>query len=73
MTRVNVPLSKLTFSQKLDLMETLWADLTRNEKRFKSPEWHEDVLRDREKALMSGKTTTTDWEVAKKRIQKKLS
>jgi len=40
MERVDLPLSQLTLAQKLDLMETLWTDLTRNEKTLESPAWH---------------------------------
>lgn len=73
MKRVDLPLSKLSVVQKLDLMETLWADLTRNEKKLKSPDWHEAVLKDRKEAYVGGKVTVSDWEQAKKRIKKKVS
>jgi len=65
-----ISLSKLSFSQKLQLLENLWADLVRTEKKLKSPEWHEDVLNDREEALTNGKVEVSDWEQAKKRIRK---
>ncbi len=73
MRNVELPLSKLTLAQKLHLMETLWADLTRDEKKLKSPAWHEIVLKDREEAYAAGKITASDWEQAKKRIRKKAS
>jgi len=73
MKRVDLPLSKLSVAQKLHLMETLWADLTRDEKKLKSPAWHETVLKDREEAYAVGKITVSDWEQAKKRIRKKTS
>ncbi len=73
MKRVDLPLSKLSVAQKLDLMEALWADLTREEKTVKSPAWHENVLKDREEAFAAGKATASDWEQAKKRIKKKVS
>ena len=73
MKRVDLPLSKLSLAQKLYLMETLWADLTRDEKKLKSPAWHETVLKDREEAYAAGKITVSDWEQAKKRIRKKTS
>ena len=73
MKRVDLPLSKLSVAQKLHLMETLWADLTRDEKKLKSPVWHETVLKDREEAYAAGKIAVSDWEQAKKRIRKKIS
>jgi len=73
MKKVDLPLSQLSLAQKLNLMETLWTDLTRDERKLESPGWHETVLRDREEALAAGKVTVSDWEQAKKRIKKKVS
>jgi putative addiction module component (TIGR02574 family) len=73
MKRVDLTLSELSFTEKLNLMEALWADLSRDEKRLKSPSWHETVLKDREEAYAGGKVTVSDWEQAKKRIKKKVS
>ena len=73
MERIDLPLSQLTFAQKLDLMETIWGDLAREEKALESPAWHEAVLRDRKKALSAGKVTVSDWEEAKDRIRKNIS
>lgn len=66
-------ISRLSFAQKLELMETLWAELTRNQKKLESPSWHEAVLKDREEALASGIVEISNWEEAKKRIKKKAS
>jgi len=73
MKRVDLSPSQLSLAQKLDLMETLWAELTRDEKKLESPAWHETVLKDREEAFAAGKVTVSDWEQAKKRIKKKVS
>jgi hypothetical protein len=71
--RFEVPIAQLSFTQKLDLMETLWADMVGNEKNLASPAWHEAVLNDREAALDAGKTTVSNWEEAKERIKKNVS
>ncbi len=73
MKRVDLPMSRLSFEEKLQLMETLWADLTRDERKLKSPAWHETVLKDREEAYAAGEITASDWEKVKKRIRKKVS
>jgi putative addiction module component (TIGR02574 family) len=73
MERIDLPLSDLTLSQKLDLMEAIWDDLTRHDQSLESPHWHKQVLEDREKALAAGKTRASDWEKAKKRIRKNVS
>jgi len=72
MKRVDLPLSKLSLAQKLDLMETLWMDLTQNEKQFESPAWHEVILKDREKAFKASRIIVSDWGKAKERIRKKV-
>ena len=69
MDRVDLPLAKLTLAQKLDLIETLWDDISKDEKAVESPAWHEEVLVDRQKALEGGKAAVHDWEEAKARIK----
>ena len=73
MERVDLSLSDYSYEQKLDLLETLWDDLTRNDTVLKSPDWHEKILKDREQALSSGEVKISDWEEAKKRIKRNVS
>lgn len=73
MERVELPISDLSLAQKLDLMEALWADLSRDDKNLESPAWHKEVLEDRQKAFEAGKISASDWEEAKKRIRKRVS
>ena len=73
MTRLELPIKELTFAQKLDLMETLWADMIGNEKNMDSPAWLEAFLNVREAAFKAGKITASDWVEAKERIKKKVS
>jgi len=68
-----LPLDKMTVAEKLRAMEMLWADLSRNEAQLESPAWHEDVLRDREARVKSGKESFMDWETAKKQLRDKLT
>lgn len=67
------PINQLSFAQKLDLMEMLWADMIGNEKKLESPAWHEAILNDREAALDAGKVTVSNWEEAKERVKKNVS
>jgi len=71
--RVDLPISDLSLAQKLDLMEALWADLSRDDKSLESPAWHREVLEDRRKAFEAGKISAFDWEEAKIRIGERLS
>jgi len=70
MTRLELPMKDLTFSQKLDLMETLWANMIGNEKNLESPAWHETILNERKASFKTGKITASDWVEAKERIKK---
>jgi hypothetical protein len=40
-------LSGLTHSEKLDAMDILWRDLSRDPSQYASPQWHERALADR--------------------------
>jgi hypothetical protein len=43
-----------------------WPEMTSS---LKSPDWHEEILKDREQALSSGKVKVSDWEGAKERVR----
>jgi putative addiction module component (TIGR02574 family) len=70
---VTLPLSDLTVSEKLQLMEALWEDLSRNADALESPEWHREVLEDRQRRIASGEAHFSDWEQAKADIRKRVS
>jgi putative addiction module component (TIGR02574 family) len=66
-------LSELTLQEKLQLMEALWQDLSRTAGALESPEWHREVLEDRERRIASGEARFIDWEEAKNDIRKRVS
>jgi len=70
---VVLPLKKMSRAEKLRAMEALWADLSQDEGRFESPAWHEQALREAERAVKTGKARFSDWEQAKKRIRRKAA
>lgn len=67
-----LPLEKMTVEEKLQAMEALWEDLTRNAENYEPPAWHGDALKALEQAIERGEETFEDWETAKKRIRAKL-
>ncbi|MDP2804980.1 MAG: addiction module protein [Gallionellaceae bacterium] len=71
--RFEVPLSQLSFTQKLDLMETLWASMTIQESNLETPAWHGAILNEREAGLQANQITLSSWEEAKERIKKKVA
>lgn len=70
---VTLPLQEMTISEKLQLMEALWDDLSRNADALESPEWHRDVLEEREGRIASGEARFSKWEQAKSDIRKQVS
>jgi Putative addiction module component len=69
---IALPLDQMTTAEKLRVMETLWADLSRNEREIESPVWHEQVLREREERVRSGQESFINWETAKQQLRDRL-
>jgi len=67
-----IPLDRMSTSDKLRALEKIWDDLQRTPGAVPSPSWHADVLRKREKEYKEGSSGFTDWPEAKKRIRDSL-
>ncbi len=61
----------LTRTEKLRAMEELWEDLSRPQEEYRSPEWHGDVLREREEALQAGTDEFVPWDEAKRILRER--
>lgn len=70
---VILPLSEMTVAEKLQLMEDLWADLSRDADALESPGWHRQVLEEREQRIASGQAHFSEWEEAKADIRRQVS
>ena len=64
---------QMTLEEKLRAMEALWDDLCRREEHVPVPQWHKDLLDERERLIEQGKAGFLAWETAKKRISEKIS
>lgn len=63
---ISTELSKLSTEQKLQMMESLWESLCdRPSASILSPDWHGNVLAEREQALQNHTDEFEDWETAK--------
>ena len=51
-------------------METLWAELSRDEAELESPAWHAAVLAETSQRMAAGKEQALDWEQAKAALRK---
>jgi hypothetical protein len=68
-----LPLKEMTIAEKMQAMEEIWADLSASESGFVPPDWHGDILAERQKGIQNGSQQFTDWEVAKKEIRERVS
>jgi hypothetical protein len=59
---------QLTLREKLLVMEAIWEDISREEQKLDVPQWHKEVLDERERLLAEGKAQYVDWEDAKRQI-----
>ena len=46
---------KMSMKERLQAMEILWDSLIDEECEIESPEWHQDILKEREKKIKDGK------------------
>lgn len=67
-----LPLEKMSVEEKIHTMETIWDDLCHLPNSVESPNWHQEILADREAAIERGDEAFEDWETAKKNIKKQL-
>ncbi|MCI0745600.1 MAG: addiction module protein [Verrucomicrobia subdivision 3 bacterium] len=63
---------KLPFHEKLLVMEAIWDDICREEEKLEVPQWHKEILDERERLIAEGKAQFIDWEDAKKQIKEAI-
>lgn len=67
-----VQIELMSRAEKLQVMEALWADLSKTEAEVESPSWHADVLRETETRVAAGAERITDWDTAKRELRKRF-
>jgi hypothetical protein len=70
---LQLQIDQLTIAEKLRIMEELWDDLRTRADGVPVPQWHKDLLDERERLIETGEARFGDWEAAKKRITKQTS
>ncbi len=63
---------RLSLKEKLLVIEALWEDISREEAGPTVPEWHGEVLIEREAQVAAGMSNFLDWEDAKREIRDAL-
>lgn len=64
-------IEKMSRSEKLSLMEALWDNLSGDSVTLASPEWHEQALKEAERALAENQAGFVSWDAAKIALQDK--
>ena len=65
-----LPLNEMTVAEKLQAIEVLWDDLSRNPEDIPSPPWHEDVLAARQRQIDEGRAKFLSLDEFRQSIQK---
>jgi hypothetical protein len=60
---------QLTLQEKLIAMEAIWDDISSVEENLEIPQWHKDILNERDQLIADGKARFIDWEEAKEQIK----
>lgn len=63
----------MTSAEKVRIMEELWDDLRLRAEGVPVPQWHKDLLDERERLIESGEAQFDDWDAARKRITEQTS
>ena len=61
----------MTIEEKLRAMEALWDDLCRHNA-VQVPQWHKDILDERQRFIDEGKAEFLDWETVKQELRDRL-
>jgi hypothetical protein len=69
---VDLKLDQMTTEEKLQAMEALWSDLCKRAA-IAVPQWHKDILDQRQREIDEGKAEFIDWETAKKELRERTS
>jgi len=69
---IDLPLERMTLADKLQAMELLWADISRQPAELPSPAWHRDVLDERRRLVAEGKLKFLDWDTAMTELREEL-
>lgn len=64
-----IPIGSMSLAEKLEAMEQLWGALREFPDKIPSPNWHTEVLEERQRRLESGQATVSSLEDVRKRLE----
>lgn len=69
----NLQIDQMTVAEKLRVMEELWDDLRTRAEGVPVPQWHKDLLDERQQLIETGEAKFDNWDSVKKRITERTS
>ena len=67
-----VEIRQLPLPEKLALLEAVWTELASDPDTVEVPQWHKDILDDRQRLLDQESSQVLDWEMAKEQINRRV-
>ncbi|QIF05797.1 addiction module protein [Roseimicrobium sp. ORNL1] len=65
-------IKQMTLPEKLELLEAVWSEIASDPDQVEVPQWHKDILDERQRAFEEGRDKAIDWEEAKRQIEKAI-
>jgi hypothetical protein len=69
---IALPLDQMTIAEKLEAMESLWADLSKRPADLLLPDWHRNELAERRQLADEGRLQFVAWDDAISQIRKDI-
>ncbi len=63
---------RLSTPEKLELLETLWGELSARDEQVPSPPWHKDALEQARADFEAGRASFSEWGDCKARLRRDL-
>ncbi|MCP4377669.1 MAG: addiction module protein [bacterium] len=64
-----VDIARMSREEKLQAIEAIWADLSKDAAAVESPPWHDDVLKETQARASAGQERILDWSQAKRELR----
>ena len=68
-----IQIEQMSREEKLQTMEAIWADLSKDAADLESPAWHRDALMETEARVVAGHEKVVDWTTAKQSLRNRFS
>lgn len=67
-----IQIERMSREEKLQTMEAIWADLSKDDASVESPAWHYDALKKTEARVAEGREQIADWATAKRDLRQRF-